>query len=337
MQKFSKKIAGVMIAAAFAVPMIASAESASTTGNTTMQAQIQMLLSQIKMLQEQIKTIIASSSNGGFGFGQGWSNSSTTGQWTPPGQMGKQMCITLNRSLHQGDSGDDVISLQQMLQQDPNSDFTGSATGFFGPLTAQAMKRFQMKNGIATSSDGTLGPMTRGFLERRCGNGLDGMTGKPMNPGMGNGQGGPNGKDGMPGMMAAAIRGTITANNGSSITVQTDGGTVTVNITSSTTIKVLPTVTSGTPPSTVGATTGTIADLVVGKKVIAMGPKNSDGSIQAMGIAVGDNLPPLPPMNIQGGTGGNMMYGNGKPPMGMMPTLNGPQQGPGTNGGPQNW
>jgi hypothetical protein len=75
-----------------------------------------------------------------------------------------------------------------------------------------------------------------------------------------------------------------------------------------------------------------MADLTVGKKVAAMGPKNTDGSIQAMDIVIGENLPMM-----KGGMGEMMDDKGGMRPMGMMPTTNGPQHGPGTNGGPQNW
>src|SRR6185369_11374404 len=128
MQKFSRKIATLLMVAAFAAPIVASAQATTTGGvSNDMQAQIQALLSQIKILQAQIKNILASSTGGmGGGMGMGWNNGSSTGMM-PMGQMGKMACITLTRSLHQGDSGDDVMSLQQMLQQDPNSGFTGNA------------------------------------------------------------------------------------------------------------------------------------------------------------------------------------------------------------------
>jgi peptidoglycan hydrolase-like protein with peptidoglycan-binding domain len=285
--------------------MIASAQS------TDIQSQIQALLAQIKALQEQIKTLVASTSAGsGMGWGMG---SSTNGM--PVGQMGKQMCITLSRNLRQGDSGDDVTRLQQMLAQDPSSGFTVQPSGYFGPITMKAMMHFQMNNGIASSTDGSVGPLTRGFFERRCGKGLDGMQGDRM----GGGQGGP-------GMMQAGVRGTISANNTTNIVVTTDNGSVTANVSASTTIKVF--AGTSTPP-----TAGTVADLVVGKKVAVMGPKNSDGSIEARDIAVGDVLPMMPPPQMNNGMGQG-----GPGPNGMMPTLNGPQGGPGTNGyGPQNW
>ena len=177
-------------------------------------------------------------------------------------------CVMLNRNLHAGDQGDDVKNLQNILAEDADNEFHAGATGFFGPLTAHAVMKFQMRMGIASSTDGSVGPLTRGFFERTCGKGLD-MRG--------------------PDMMQGNVRGTITANNTTNVTIQKeDGASVVANITASTTIKVF--IGSSTPP-----TTGTVADLIVGKKAIADGRKNSDGSIQAIHITVGDILPPMPP------------------------------------------
>jgi peptidoglycan hydrolase-like protein with peptidoglycan-binding domain len=295
LNQIGRLVAGMLVVG-MAIPVIASAET--TNGNMSMEAQtqIQTLLSQIKALQEQLKNIIASSTPP-----KGWSNATGTGQWMPPGQIGKMACITLTRNLRQGDQGDDVKSLQQLLKEDGESGFTSSPTGFFGPLTARAMMKFQMRNGIASSTDGTVGPLTRGFFERHCGKGLDGMQGK------------------MPGdSMSMAVRGTISANNTSSITIQTNGGPLIVHITGSTTIKIF--VGTSTP------TIGTISDLTIGKNVVAEGKRNSDGSMLARMIGVGDNVPMMKMENDQH-----------KGPQGIMPILNGPQRSPGLNGGPQNW
>ncbi|MDE1924807.1 MAG: peptidoglycan-binding protein [Patescibacteria group bacterium] len=88
-----------------------------------------------------------------------------------PGQEGKSACIALTRNLGIGSQGDDVKSLQEMLAADPESGFEATTTGFFGPLTARAMMRFQENNSIASSTDGSVGPLTRGFFERHCGEG----------------------------------------------------------------------------------------------------------------------------------------------------------------------
>lgn len=194
----------------------------------------------------------------------------------PPGQTGKMACIALNRDLGEGSRGDDVKELQQILEQDPNSGFTGTATGFFGPMTQRAMMHFQLNNGIASSSkaNGMVGPMTRGFFERRCGEGL------------GNGQGDRGGDHGMGGM----ITGTISANNTSSVVVSNSNGqSRTVNITASTTIQVF----AGTSTA---PTMGTIANLTVGSTVAADGMLQQDGSLNAVHIRVGTS----PQLMMQG-------------------------------------
>lgn len=51
--------------------------------------------------------------------------------------------------LQEGDSGDDVLSLQLMLAH--TGDFTVEPTGYFGPLTAAALAAFQARHGLTPS------------------------------------------------------------------------------------------------------------------------------------------------------------------------------------------
>ena len=202
----------------------------------------------------------------------------------PLGQLGKELCIALNRNLGPGSQGDDVKSLQQMLAQDPSTGFNASATGVFGSLTAKAIMMFQKNNGITPSNDGSVGPQTRALFERRCGNGL----------GNGEGQGSGNNTGGGVGMMLPrnTVIGTVTANNGSTITIQNKDGnkTATVNIVASTTIEVAGV--DGVPTRV-----GTSADLTVGSTVMIQGSQNGDGTYNAYHIRAGA----LPmPMNFSG-------------------------------------
>ena len=66
--------------------------------------------------------------------------------------------IGLTRELSQGASGDDVTALQEFLAKDKDVYPEGLATGYFGGLTVQAVKRFQAKYGI--SQVGKVGPQT---------------------------------------------------------------------------------------------------------------------------------------------------------------------------------
>jgi hypothetical protein len=123
------------------------------------------------------------------------------------------------------------------------------------------MARWQELKGIATSSSGAIGPLTRGFFERACGNlKLEG----PANEG--------------------AVMGTIGTLSSSSFTITTPGNAVvTVTLTASTTYKVL--------SATDTAREGTVADLAIGKVVSVTGTKNTDGSITAHKVTINVELP----------------------------------------------
>lgn len=64
--------------------------------------------------------------------------------------------------LRQGDSGPEVLSLQNQLRQ--LGYLAVPATGYFGPLTAAAVRRMQADYQLAP--DGIVGPLTRALLER---------------------------------------------------------------------------------------------------------------------------------------------------------------------------
>jgi peptidoglycan hydrolase-like protein with peptidoglycan-binding domain len=226
-------------------------------------------------------------------------------------------CVTLNRDLHIGSQGDDVKGLQDMLGQDPDSGFTGTSTGFFGSLTAQAMMHFQMHNGIASSTDGHVGPLTRGFFERRCGMGMDGSQGTnehvngsttPPMPGNEEGRGGQNtsGGWGQGEMHNGSVSGHITAVSGGNVTIQdASGASHTVVIGTNTTIMMWNG--TSTPPTLSNA--GSIA---VGAVMVAEGTTNSDGSLQAIHIRVGF----APPPQLGGGDNHWMPTNGGQPPVG---------------------
>ena len=68
----------------------------------------------------------------------------------------KYQKLTLSMSL--GSRVSEVKTLQQMLSKDP-SIYTGPVTGYYGPLTRQAVINFQKKYGIEPT--GIAGPKTR--------------------------------------------------------------------------------------------------------------------------------------------------------------------------------
>src|SRR3989344_1972672 len=116
-------------------PFVASALTAEE-----ITAQIRALLAQVTQLQEQLKSL------------QGTQPPTKT---PPPSRV----CPQILRTLNQGIRGADVSELQAYLGV--------SQTGYFGPLTANAVMKFQSEEGI--SRVGTVGPQTRAAFTRRCG------------------------------------------------------------------------------------------------------------------------------------------------------------------------
>jgi peptidoglycan hydrolase-like protein with peptidoglycan-binding domain len=144
-----KKAAAVGLMIGMIMPAIASAQTTSTTS-------LQALLTQIATLQAQIKTAQQQQQ---VAFGQ--------------------LLVTLN----QGSKGENVKLLQQLLASDPSIYPEGTISGFFGPLTAKAVKRFQKKHGIEQA--GNVGPKTLKKLNELFGNREN--HGTSTNSGRGNG------------------------------------------------------------------------------------------------------------------------------------------------------
>ena len=97
--------------------------------------------------------------------------SSVTGTLTTAqGTTSAPVCIVLTHGLlrgsRDGSSGGDVTSLQNFLYR--HGYLAVAATGYFGPLTASAVTKFQSDNGI--SAIGIVGPMTRAAIQKTdCG------------------------------------------------------------------------------------------------------------------------------------------------------------------------
>jgi len=70
--------------------------------------------------------------------------------------------LKFTRALSQGVTGDDVKQLQEFLKTFPDVYPEGLVTGYFGPLTEAAVKKFQEQNGI--ESVGIVGPITQAKL-----------------------------------------------------------------------------------------------------------------------------------------------------------------------------
>lgn len=118
-----KKITVAALALGTLAPAFAFAQTATTTG-TALVGQLQSLNAQIAALQQQREQTVAS----------------------------------LVNTIRQGSSGEQVAILQALLAADSSIYPEGVVSGFFGRLTAQAVKRFQKKHGL--EQVGNVGPKT---------------------------------------------------------------------------------------------------------------------------------------------------------------------------------
>jgi peptidoglycan hydrolase-like protein with peptidoglycan-binding domain len=120
-----KKMAVGALMASMLVPALSFAQTTTSTSS------IQTLLEQIRALQTQMQTL----------------------------QQQQQVVLgQLVTTLGQGSKGENVKILQQLLAQDSSIYPEGLISGFYGRLTAEAVKRFQKKHGIEQA--GNVGPKT---------------------------------------------------------------------------------------------------------------------------------------------------------------------------------
>ncbi|MDQ3089580.1 MAG: peptidoglycan-binding protein [bacterium] len=130
-----KKLLNGLLITVFVVsgPSLALAETATSTS-------VQALLDQLKTLQTQIAAL---------------TSAQNTVEVAKSDVLGT---LKLIRGLKQGMSGEDVSALQAILAADPETYPEGLITGFYGQLTAKAVKSFQKKHGI--EAVGFVGPKT---------------------------------------------------------------------------------------------------------------------------------------------------------------------------------
>ncbi len=135
-----KKLVATGLVTTMFMPVFAFAQTTSTSS-------IQVLLDSIKALQAQIVSL------------QQQQNALIKEQ--------RQDVVRLIKTLKEGSSGDDVKALQALLAADPEIYPDGVVSGFFGRLTAQAVKRFQKKHGL--EQVGNVGPRTLKLLNELFG------------------------------------------------------------------------------------------------------------------------------------------------------------------------
>ena len=88
-------------------------------------------------------------------------------------QPKKELGLVVARNLEAGSSGEDVKKLQGFLKKFPDIYPEGMETGYFGPLTEAAVKRFQERYGIEVA--GVVGPKTRALLSGVPGSAVVGL------------------------------------------------------------------------------------------------------------------------------------------------------------------
>ena len=135
-----KKILSSFLVFAFLIfvipPFKASAETPTSTLSQT--EIIINLLRQIQQLQTQIETLKT--------------------QMVQLQQQKQETILQLLTTLKEGSKGQNVKTLQALLAADPEIYPEGLITGFYGRLTAEAVKRFQKRHGI--EQVGIVGPKT---------------------------------------------------------------------------------------------------------------------------------------------------------------------------------
>lgn len=147
-----------LIAGLFVVSLAPFVSSAATVDE--LRAQVTELLNRISQLQGQIGTT---------------GTTGTTGTVvTQTGGTQTVQCPFISRTLRVGATGNDVSRLQSFLAIDPAIYPEAQASGYYGPLTEAAVKRFQCKNKIVcdgtpdSTGYGVTGPRTAAILALQC-------------------------------------------------------------------------------------------------------------------------------------------------------------------------
>jgi peptidoglycan hydrolase-like protein with peptidoglycan-binding domain len=130
---------------------------------TELEQRIADLISQISVLQAQLNTLRGLS---GGGIAPAATSTTDTSVF---GNFGN-VVSNFVQNLVPGSRGDAVSNLQRALKSDSSIYPEGLVTGYFGPLTENAVKKFQAKNNIVSGGDanstgyGAVGPKTNAKL-----------------------------------------------------------------------------------------------------------------------------------------------------------------------------
>lgn len=160
----TRYITGLLVAVLCIAPFATSALTASDV-----QSRINELLAKISELNSQIRLL------------QGQAVVTTPSGATPNAWgLKHRVCNVLDRQIAQGQTNDDVKSMQEFLKQEGY--LNAEASGFYGALTKEALVRWQASQGVIAVADariagaGLFGPKTKERLRVWCG-GWDGSGG----------------------------------------------------------------------------------------------------------------------------------------------------------------
>lgn len=149
MQKLYTSLLAVLLMASVGAPTI-HAQTVETTSSASVETQIADLMKQVASLQAQLKTL----------------------KGTNAALESEVNTLRLESKMRLGTQGEEVKTLQKLLSTDPTIYPEGLITGFFGPLTETAVKRFQAK--LKIEQVGAVGPQTLARINEI----LSGVTGE---------------------------------------------------------------------------------------------------------------------------------------------------------------
>ena len=154
---YKRIFAGIGIAGVLVASGALLAQPAAALTIDEIQAQIKVLLSKVADLQAQLRLVNTTPS--------------VVVESSPDSNIATKkhrICDNLfNRNLTPGAQGDDVRGLQEFLSTEGY--LSASATGYFGPMTAQAVAKWQTSQGV--SAVGNFGPRSRERIKIWCGGG----------------------------------------------------------------------------------------------------------------------------------------------------------------------
>lgn len=147
-----KYIFGGVITLLLVGAVVVPSAQATTTSNEAMIEQIKVLMAKVEELQKQLATIRG------------------------------EVKSLIKENLAEGMTDADITKLQELLATDPTIYPEGKKTGYFGPLTREAVKRFQARHGLEITGkvDGDTHDMLEEYLKEVYGDKIPaGLLGAP--------------------------------------------------------------------------------------------------------------------------------------------------------------